>query len=278
MKNKSDARVTKGIIFAGCSFTWGQGLYYYSNLSTIKEPPPDCYIPEFVQHSHLKFMESVRSPRLVANHFNTFELVQKPNGGSCDSAIKWWDDALTDKELSNNHNEPYYYNYSDISHVIFQMTFWHRNSFRLHYDNKDYDIAYTETWQEPHQAIFEKWLIEHNLTFEEWERAGIQITVDKVKQFLQKMEDHGIKATILTWPEENVKFIKKDPWLNERFMSIDYRGITYNSMQDLLTCNNELRIDTDYENFDIPPKDHHPSLECHQVMARNLIQHLEENI
>ena len=27
----------KGIIFAGCSYTWGQGLYYYSGLETLKE-------------------------------------------------------------------------------------------------------------------------------------------------------------------------------------------------------------------------------------------------
>ena len=42
MKIKDD-KVTKGIIFAGCSFTWGQGLYYYSNMETLKEPPPNQY-------------------------------------------------------------------------------------------------------------------------------------------------------------------------------------------------------------------------------------------
>ena len=25
----------KGILFGGCSFTWGQGLYHYSNLSNL---------------------------------------------------------------------------------------------------------------------------------------------------------------------------------------------------------------------------------------------------
>ena len=28
----------KGIIFGGCSFTWGQGLYFYSDLVDLKYP------------------------------------------------------------------------------------------------------------------------------------------------------------------------------------------------------------------------------------------------
>ena len=32
---------TKGIIFAGCSFTWGQGLWYYMNSSTVQEDTKD---------------------------------------------------------------------------------------------------------------------------------------------------------------------------------------------------------------------------------------------
>ena len=51
MKTKSD-KVYKGMVFAGCSFTWGQGLYYYSNLPTLKEPPPDAYNSNLVNHSH----------------------------------------------------------------------------------------------------------------------------------------------------------------------------------------------------------------------------------
>ena len=48
MKSKQNAKITKGIIFAGCSFTWGQGLYYYSNLDTLQEPPPDQYNPDYL--------------------------------------------------------------------------------------------------------------------------------------------------------------------------------------------------------------------------------------
>ena len=48
MKLKQNAKVTKGMVFAGCSFTWGQGLYYYSGMDTLQEPPPNHYKHELV--------------------------------------------------------------------------------------------------------------------------------------------------------------------------------------------------------------------------------------
>jgi hypothetical protein len=87
---KTNLNTTKGIIFAGCSFTWGQGLYYYSNMSTLKEPPPDMYDTSLVTTAHLKFMESIRFPRLVSNNFKTFEIVHPDNGGSDDKTCDYW--------------------------------------------------------------------------------------------------------------------------------------------------------------------------------------------
>ena len=63
----------KGIVFAGCSFTWGQGLYYYSKMETLKEPAPEQYEHKLVTDAHKRFMATLRFPRLVANHFKTFE-------------------------------------------------------------------------------------------------------------------------------------------------------------------------------------------------------------
>ena len=83
-------KVTKGIIFAGCSFTWGQGLYYYSNLPTLREPPPYHYDQKLLKDSHYEYLKSVRYPRLVANHFNTFEAFKTVNGGSEDETFDFF--------------------------------------------------------------------------------------------------------------------------------------------------------------------------------------------
>jgi hypothetical protein len=40
----------------------------------------------------------------------------------------------------------------------------------------------------------------------------------------------------------------------------------------MMTKNKELEIKFDHENFIETPKDHHPSLLCHQVMAEHVIK------
>ena len=44
----------KGIVFTGDSFTWGQGLYFYSNLDDIYYPK-NC---EFMNFSSVLFFSS----------------------------------------------------------------------------------------------------------------------------------------------------------------------------------------------------------------------------
>jgi len=76
MEIKSPIQTRKGIVFAGCSMTWGQGLYYYSNLPTVKLPNNhNRYDKDLITYAQYKFLESVRFPRIVANYFDTFELV-----------------------------------------------------------------------------------------------------------------------------------------------------------------------------------------------------------
>lgn len=289
-------RETKGIIFAGCSFTWGQGLYYYSNLSTLKEPEKWLYNYSLVKRTHIEYMKSVRFPRLVANYFNTFELLHINNGGSHQSIISWWNNCF--KSNYDKNHQINLIDYTDISHLVFQCTQWHRNYFEFEYDGKKYDIACAQAYSEPYASIFSKWLIEQNLTLSDWESFHKKNNIDMVKTFLKEIESHNIKTIIFTWPEENVDYIKSDEWLNSRFMTIDYKNKTYNSMEELMwfsdstsdfpnkdtinydvnRANKELIINLDYENFKITPSDEHPSLMCHKVIADNLIEYLNTNM
>jgi hypothetical protein len=97
-------------------------------------------------------------------------------------------------------------------------------------------------------------------------------------------ENNGIKTLLLTWPPEYIEMIEKDEWLKERFLKISYNGRMYSNMQDLMerdghnqNSKGELTIKWDSENFSETPKDHHPSLKCHQVMAENIIKRIEKD-
>ena len=48
------------------------------------------------------------------------------------------------------------------------------------------------------------------------------------------------------------------------------------SIETLMWDNAELEILRDTDTFEITPGDHHPSQKCHQVMAENIINHIEK--
>ena len=90
----------KGLVFAGCSFTWGQGLYFYSNLNHTPKFDEWVYDYSLMTDALIKFKDTIRFPRLVANHFNTFEVCKKTNGGSDVTSLMFL------KKLFDKYEEP----------------------------------------------------------------------------------------------------------------------------------------------------------------------------
>ena len=288
---KSNLPVTKGMIFAGCSFTWGQGLYYYSNLPTLQEPKPCCYDADIVRYTHYEYTKTKRFARLVANHFNTFEVCQPFNGGATYSIADWWNQCFSnvnerDKSLNGDWLYPKY-DYSDFSHIIYQFTQWTRSrSPAMIVPNSDGAIVQNCHINCMQHEDFDKWLIDNNMTPEEYVVKGLQQDIEDVKKFLRKFEDNGVKAYVLSWPFDIVPYILKDPWLSERFITFKYKNIEYTNMEHMMgfqhqkvteVLHPELTINRDIENFEFPPYDWHPSLTCHRVVADTIINHIEKN-
>ncbi len=283
MKLKANVTVTKGMVFAGCSFTWGQGLYYYSGLDTLQEPPPNHYKQELVTLAQERYMESVRFPRLVANHFNTFELCQPFNGGASYSIHDWWNRSFLPKDSLNktpaNFNHPIpTYDYSEVSHVFYQFTQWHRAQSAFRPDG--HPITHCDAWQSPG---FNEWLTAQNMTLQDYEAEARKKEVDDVKNFLMGFANKGIKVYVMAWPYNIVNDILKDEWLASRFIDFNYKNRTYHSIEEMMSerleSNNnymypELTIVHDTDHFEQPPQDYHPSLILHKVIADNIIEHI----
>jgi len=296
---KHNAKISKGIIFAGCSFTWGQGLYYYSNMPTLQEPLPDHYDPKLVTDAHLLYKNKIRYPRLVADHFDTWELVHPHNGGSNHSAIKWFKNLLTNKmsqeniryELLENHHTamnkhnadkpPHTYDFSEISYVFLQLTQFWRNNFVFTHKGERHDIPFsmvapTNTENEHLYRLFYDYLESNNIELEDWINQYQEDNMKEVKDFLMLCENNGCKTGLLTWPEHNLPLIKKDNWLTERFITLEYKNSVFDSIEQLMQNHRECEIKHDYENFTETPKDHHPSKICHRIIANSLINYINE--
>jgi len=291
MISKKESNVTKGMIFAGCSYTWGQGLYYYSNLETLMDQDnPWGYTRGIANPSHHKFKELVRYPRLVANHFKSFEILHPENGGSNDSIVRYWKECFTNRNSgemfsSEAHgsvpNKIEFIEYEEVSHVVFQITQWMRDLLEIEVDGEKIKVPIQWYWDNnpnrdrPYRDLFEKYLESEGRNFGDLNEYLQNKGLSNIKEFLQECENKGIKTYILSWPHEFIKFLEKDEWLKERWITFDYDGKNYQCIEHMNLDNPEFEIYKDYESFKIPPQDSHPSLKCHRIIAENVIKFIK---
>lgn len=257
----------KGIIFAGCSFTWGQGLYYYSDLPNVVPQTDENFHPNKLTEAHIKFKDSIRFPRLVANHFNTIEIVRKPNGGNDRMSMDFINSILNEGGTDGK------YYIEEIDYIIFQTSQIVRYGFNFIYEYTKYNI------NQPHSdKPFTNWLIQKNMTYDEWFKSFCQQVFDDIKKFFIFYEEIGIKTKIISWQNDLVPYILNDEFMNERHIKLDYQFNRYNSIDDLVKFNGGMLISNDYTSFKKPVNDRHPSKLCHQIIADNIIENLKKDL
>jgi hypothetical protein len=292
----------KGIVFAGCSYTWGQGLYFYSDLNHTPKFDDWVYDYSLMTDALIKFKDTIRYPRLVANHFNTFEVCKKTNGGSDVTSLMFL------KKLFSKYEEPaddpvitsapwlteenYYFD--DIEYVIFQMTQPYRSRFKFIYDGKDYFVHPNSDLDDVSivlertpdgvenpvengiETIFFKWLDENNYTIQDYLDLHVNHFNNTVKEYLQHLESHGIKTKVLFWVNES-SVVFEDDFYKERHILLEHEGKIYKTISDLQNSGKErFLIALDKEGFGgvIPENaltDRHPSKYCHEVIAKSVI-------
>jgi len=263
----------KGLVFAGCSFTWGQGLYYYSKLDTLKEPAPDQYDGNLVTDAHKRYGATIRYPRLVANHFDTFEVVSLQNGGSEHQSVLFLEQIFGEIDNCDYFSRDKF-DYSEIEYVIIQTSQPPRNDY--HFVKNGVSKIYN--YHQPEgKGDFYEWLVkEKKWGWEEWFQDHLTKTIVTIKKKMMFLESKGIKTKILCWEDDYLSLIKDDIWLYNRFIPLTYGENTYNDIKTLQTEHRDCVIKFDYENFDEkPPQDHHPSRKCHQIISENVINSLK---
>ena len=132
----------KGILFGGCSFTWGQGLYFYSDLVNLPYGSQNYgFNYKEVNESMLRYKNAVRFPRLVANHFETFEVTKDDlgklygNGGSEDETFAYFE------YLFNVERK---FKYNDFDYIVIQLSNVWRNDFVFELNGIEYKTKIME--------------------------------------------------------------------------------------------------------------------------------------
>lgn len=113
--------MSKGILGIGCSYTWGEGLYYYSELDNLPLKPSHEFNPSEVTPAMMLYKDNNKFIKLVADYLNTWWWTNRGNGGTNVSAIKFYlDDAFINKDL---------FKINDFKLMIFQFTHYGRSAF-----------------------------------------------------------------------------------------------------------------------------------------------------
>lgn len=288
---RSEKSKIKAMVFAGCSFTWGQGLWYYSALDSCAVDMTYGYNPRFLNAIHHLFREKWRWCNLVANHFNTVALTHPENGGANDQILEFWkksfvadNQARSVKAFDNDRfvDKTRPINFKDVNHFVFQLTQWWRSSIVIEgNDGMPLQIPVQKCWQNFDESfdLFNAWFSKNQGRYKNdvgnFHNEIMNRDLTAIQDFLKYLESNGIKTHVLSWPKEFSDKLQLDSWYRERLITFNHNSKQYNCMEDLLS-NEKLTIEHDIDFFATPPKDQHPSFAAQRIIADNVIAAIEK--
>ena len=278
----------KGILFAGDSFTWGEGLQYYSNLPNVNWKATQYYIEDYTP-AHVQFIKSKRFARQVANHFETFEYCRNNNGGDntqifefIDTLNRQWQINYVPANSSSVTHRMFRMELEDFDYVVVQLTDMFRADIEFTYNGvtKKCNIHSRESVK---TTEFDKYLHEiHGGGLKKFMHSFLDGFVKMVEEKFRKYESMGVKKCLIhTWQNELIPYIKNNSFLEDRFIEYNVNGITYSSIWDLQTRQDRpigMSISDDPYFSSIGKKvvNGHTSLKAHKIQAEAIINKIEE--
>lgn len=279
----------RGIVFAGDSFTWGEGLELYSNYPSVQY---EYYIQNgyhwphvnemgFVKKSHLEYIKANRFSRAVANRFDGFECVHDMNGGSFGTMKEH---ILKSIKLYGE----------DLSHLVVQFTEHLRD-----YTLKDSTIPGDGVKELLDNRIqYERGDIsideyESSLYFKKWKDNFGEMTALEVDDFLFEsnvitflkwIEDISKSNNLVvkfigTWTNDSYRYDKLHEYdigvsnfYNNQLIKLKFDKKYFRSIFELTSNYRGFRIVDDLEWSD----NEHPNNKLHNIIANNIINQINK--
>jgi len=255
--------VSKGILGIGCSFTWGESLYYYSDLENLPVTEYHAFDNSKVNLSMRAYKDKHRFLRMVSNHYDTWELVLSQNGGNNQDTFihTVWNNIL--------HGEV---DITDFKLVIWQITQWER------------EVGKSGICLSSHNHFLQKSGID-NSKWEEYfdwrdnlEDYEIRAQLTFIDEMCKEFEKHNIKVITIVWPEQFSNHPLYFSKFKERHVPIYYEGIEYESFDKLLYDeDNGLTIRSDFKSQGVHKNDIHFGLKGQTLLKESIIKKLEQD-
>ena len=270
----------KGILFGGCSFTWGQGLYFYSDLPNLYKPEsPYDYQANKITPAQIKFKNTLYYPRLVANYFNTFEVVKESNGGCEDDTFDFFKRIFGyKKDIVSSNN---IYGYNDFDYIVIQLSAIVRNKFYYSINGKEFSTFFinekingNEVWIKDIVRYMEI----NNYTFDDCWNEFLEQQFVRLKKELMFYENKGIKIKIILWFDDLLNRLQSDDFFKDKLITFNYDNKIFSNILKLGDSYDEMYIITDPYFKNKKFNDYHPSKLLHQIIANSVIKSIENDI
>ena len=237
--------MSKGVLGVGCSFTWGEGLYFYSDLENLPFKENHEFIPSEITAAMRSYKDKHRYIQLVSDELNTWCHTNNGNGGSNWMSNMFLQDILDESQKCSVRGTNRYddtlklenYKVTDFDLLIYQFTNPQRNYHK-------YD--------------------------------GFEDAVIQTDKILRKFEDNGVKVLTISWDWEipinsdNYKELFK-----HRHVDITYNGTTHPYFHFLTHDDNyNLSIRSDFYKQGLQKNDEHLNKRGHFVIKENIMNNL----
>lgn len=238
--------ITKGILGIGCSFMWGEGLYFYNTL--LQNTPKLKRSHEFdgtdaLSESHIKFKDKNRFLQIVSDKYGMWNISNSGNGGSNVRNIQ----DYVNKYLSESTP----ISLTDFDLIIYQFT------------SPDRDFINQRRTEEG-------WITGDPMPIEE--------QIEFINDEITKWESFGIKVVTFSWYPEFPNHPLYQKYFKDRHLNIEVDGETQNSFEYFLQNDKyNITITSDFSSVGMQINDTHFNLKGHQCIANSIIKKLEND-
>lgn len=260
--------MSKGIIFLGDSYTWGQGLNFYGGFEETHFPTKGdgTFYLNKLSEEEILFIKEHRFSNIVSKKFNKESIQSEINGGGHDDMFEFLN------SINIHGYDTLIVQFTDIFRDLIYYDYKGKTNYCALSIHQDYVPAEYETFINYLSDSFDS-------SLEKFKEYHIKKVLNKFKElFLYFEGKHSFKCFMLTWQHDVVEYIKKDEFLNKRFITLEYNGIEYDSIFEMATIKNpELTITHDpvLKEMGIDAFDGHITLKAHQIIAESIIKKIK---
>jgi len=253
--------MSKGILGIGCSFTWGESLYYYSDLENLPITEYHNFVDSEVNLSMRAYKDRHRYVRKLADYYDTWELVLSHNGGSNVNSFidNVWKSILYKKV-----------DISDFKLIVWQITGWDR------------EITRYSKFHEYNEMVIEKKSTVDTIKYWDWVTDIQDYEITAQLHFIDRMctefEKNGIKVVTIVWGKDFYDNTLYQEKFKDRHAPIYFKDTSYDSFDFLLYDeDNNLTLRSEFKSQEIHKNDIHFGVNAQKLLSDSIIKKLEND-